>query len=397
VQNLNAFVQDYVIPLRDKKILSTDDLQSILCNLELIRSWNVEFLHQLESAIDDERGFGDLFLEMLPMLRQLYAQYNENYAHAMHLYEKFKKNKDFAAFIESGSKSRQMSKSEAGGEEPNVAASPSKTFISFLYLPIQRILAYYSLLKDLVSETPKDHPDYEALHAALEQVNAAVDHADKLANQRKNIDKVISIQSQLIGNYNASLAQPHRRFVYEGDVFLIVGKALKERRLILFNDVLLCTKKKHKNNLKVDFLEPLEMLRVEEPDDLKERHSFRLIAAAKEYTLLSSTEKAYWMELISTTIMRLKAPRPSLPFLADIEQSKNKAGDHEKERTRVTENVNVDVGDASKDSDHQRGFSFEEETKRERLIQRILMWSKMDDDTAIACQVRRFGAQLEKA
>jgi len=59
-----------------------------------------------------------------------------------------------------------------------------------------------------------------------------------------------------------------------------------------------------------------------------------LIAAAKEYTLLSSTEKAYWMELISTTIMRLKAPRPSLPFLADIEQSKNKAGDHEKERTR---------------------------------------------------------------
>jgi len=42
-----------------------------------------------------------------------------------------------------------MSKSEAGGEEPNVAASPSKTFISFLYLPIQRILAYYSLLKVL--------------------------------------------------------------------------------------------------------------------------------------------------------------------------------------------------------------------------------------------------------
>jgi len=76
--------------------------------------------------------------------------------------------------------------------------------------------------------------------------------------------------SALIGvQYNASLAQPHRRFVYEGDVFLIVGKALKERRLILFNDVLLCTKKKHKNNLKVDFLEPLEMLRVEEPDDLK--------------------------------------------------------------------------------------------------------------------------------
>lgn len=131
VHNLNAFLHDYVIPIRDKKILSTDELQGILCNLELIRRWNVEFLNQLESALEDERGFGELFLEMvlhlmfspglcsrpsasdhllvgggtlwahqLPMLRQLYAQYNENYAHAMDHYEKCKKNKEFAAFIE---------------------------------------------------------------------------------------------------------------------------------------------------------------------------------------------------------------------------------------------------------------------------------------------------------
>jgi hypothetical protein len=33
------------------------------------------------------------------------------------------------------------------GEEFNVVPSPAKNFLSFLYLPIQRILAYYSLLK----------------------------------------------------------------------------------------------------------------------------------------------------------------------------------------------------------------------------------------------------------
>ncbi len=69
VHNLNAFLHDYVIPIRDKKILSTDELQGILCNLELIRRWNVEFLNQLESALEDERGFGELFLEMvLPLM-----------------------------------------------------------------------------------------------------------------------------------------------------------------------------------------------------------------------------------------------------------------------------------------------------------------------------------------
>jgi hypothetical protein len=43
--------------------------------------------------------------------------------------------------------------------------------------------------------------------SALQQVNATVDHADKLANQRKNIDKVISIQSQLIGDVRVPVPQ----------------------------------------------------------------------------------------------------------------------------------------------------------------------------------------------
>ncbi len=34
------------------------------------------------------------------MLRQLYAQYSENYAQAMETYEKAKKNKEFALFLE---------------------------------------------------------------------------------------------------------------------------------------------------------------------------------------------------------------------------------------------------------------------------------------------------------
>lgn len=61
-----------------------------------------------------------------------------------------------------------------------------------------------------------------------------------------------------------SLAQPHRRFVYEGDVMSVVGKTHRERRLILFNDILLCVQAKKYKGLKIDFLEPLETLRVED-------------------------------------------------------------------------------------------------------------------------------------
>jgi len=65
VENLQSLLNDYVIPLRDKKILPPDDLHDIFCNVELLRSWNVQFLEQLEGLLEDGCGFGELFLEMV--------------------------------------------------------------------------------------------------------------------------------------------------------------------------------------------------------------------------------------------------------------------------------------------------------------------------------------------
>jgi len=44
----------------------------------------------------------------------------------------------------------------------------------------------------------------------------------------------------------------------------IVGKTQRERRLFLFNDILLCVQPKKNKGLQVDFLEPLETLRLED-------------------------------------------------------------------------------------------------------------------------------------
>eukprot|EP01098_Paradermamoeba_levis_P007216 TRINITY_DN2986_c0_g3_i2.p1 TRINITY_DN2986_c0_g3~~TRINITY_DN2986_c0_g3_i2.p1 ORF type:complete len:118 (-),score=3.89 TRINITY_DN2986_c0_g3_i2:412-765(-) len=110
------------------------------------------------------------------------------------------------------------------------------------------MIAYDSLLKDIIQNTPKDHLDYPHLLAALRAVRDAADNADARAKQRKNIDKVIAIQNTLTGVSN--LAVPHRRFIFEGEVTLIRGQGynmkFKDRHLFLFNDLLLCTKQKNK-------------------------------------------------------------------------------------------------------------------------------------------------------
>jgi len=292
---------------------------------------------------------------MIPLLRQLYAQYSENYAQAMETYERAKRNKEFVSFVEKVEK-------EQGEEKP---ANQPKIFLNFLYLPIQRMIAYDSLLKDLTTETPANHPDHSNLCKALKALREAADHADKLANQRKNIDKVLSIQSQLIGETGeyTSLAQPHRRFVYEGDVMSIVGKTQRERRLFLFNDILLCAQPKKNRGLNVDFLEPLETLRLEDmyQEDIQDSgYCFRLHSYAKQYTLLS-TDKAYWLQILADSIRR--------------RQSKN-----ESEKPEL--------------SFHARG-SLEEETSREKLISCIVAWSKLSDEE-IAQNVRLFASRLEK-
>ncbi|KAL6061286.1 FYVEtype Zn finger-containing protein [Balamuthia mandrillaris] len=413
VRNLNTFLKDYVIPLRDKKIIPSEDLQDILCNLELIRNWNEQFLEEMEGLLEDDCEFGKLFMEMIPMLRQLYAQYNENYAHAMEAYEKCKKNKEFATFLETVARKRSEE------ERPTNSTSPPtycNNFLNFLYLPIQRMIAYDFLLKDLTAETPPDHPDHDNLNAALKLLREAADHADKLANQRKNIDKVISIQSQLLGEFT-SLARPHRRFVYEGDVILVVGRTHRERHMFLFNDVLLCVHlKKKARGYKIDFLEPLETLQVGLANDSLAdfRHAFRLNSPAKEYTLLS-VDKSYWMQLISDSIKRHLAKASGVPELTagnrpssssgatnstdqgreNDETSSSSSNHHHHHTTSFTKGKSSSTASSSSSSSSSAMIKEDEEINFPELLRHIVQWAHMEDEALAMEQLRRLASRLQ--
>lgn len=357
---MNAFIRDYVVPLRTEKIIPGQSLRNLLSNLELIRTWNEKLLSQLETEVGEDDAFGFIFLDMIPLLRQLYAQYSENYENlAMKTYEKFKTNKEFANFLRVA-QAKEKSAAENGMIQ-------SKDFLSFLYLPIQRMMAYNSLLTDIIRETPRDHKDYDNLETALKLLRDAELHADLLAKQRRNIDKVVQIQNHLTGEFT-NLAQPHRRFVHEDDVQLVTGKTVKDRRLFLFNDILLCTRPKKRDLYRFEFLEPLGTLRIEcdfdtpRDTDFDSRIAFRLVASAKEYTVLTR-DKHYWVNMISEVKSKLRT-RP------------------EDSAASVPAEVKM--------------FNFDDETSREKLINRILKWSKMEDEEQVVKELRRFAYKLEK-
>lgn len=81
----------------------------------------------------------------------MYTQYNENYEQALATYEKLKReNKKFQDFISvRPSSSSHYSLTHA---QEKISAG-GKDLLSYLYLPIQRILAYEALLKVRLKRT----------------------------------------------------------------------------------------------------------------------------------------------------------------------------------------------------------------------------------------------------
>eukprot|EP01103_Thecamoeba_quadrilineata_P013090 TRINITY_DN3529_c0_g1_i3.p1 TRINITY_DN3529_c0_g1~~TRINITY_DN3529_c0_g1_i3.p1 ORF type:complete len:249 (-),score=47.52 TRINITY_DN3529_c0_g1_i3:198-944(-) len=235
-------------------------------------------------------------------------------------------------------------------KQKDISENKTKDLLSYLYLPIQRIIAYHSLLKNILHLTPPDHPDYDHLSNAYQSLVETQYHANHRAQQRKNIDKIIEIQNSLLGQ-DAQLILPHRRYVYEGEV--ILGKNLKDRYIYLFNDLLLCTKKKGKF-LKIDFIEPLETLKV--ADVKEEFRQFRLQSSSNEYIIMAE-DKQHWIKTISGAIKALKS------------------GEND-----------------SKINSHNHI----EESTRESLMNRIITWSKMEDPQVVLREIKDLAATLEK-
>jgi len=322
-------------------ILPGNVFPDIFSNIQLITNWHATFLQSLETLLECGDTFAETLVEMLPVLRQFYTQYNENYDHAMETLENAKKLKAFAAFLEK--------------KQKDIAENKVKDLLSYLHLPIQRMIAYDSLIKDIVSLTRQDHDDYQALTNAYNGLREIQEHANQRSLQRKNINRVVEIQNSLIGG-DTQLALPHRRYVSEGDVFL--GKEKKDRHLFLFNDLLVCVKLKKSDQKKaklyqIDFAEPLETLKVETVADT--RGQFRLYSSSREYYIISDNTN-HWVQLITDTIKQLKGEGPKAI------SAHNKI----------------------------------EESSRESLMNRIIAWSKMDNRDLVISQIKELAVILEK-
>jgi len=243
-------------------------------------------------------------------------------------------------------------------------------------LPIQRMIMYDSLLKDIVVLTPPNHQDYEYLCTSYKLLRSMDKAANRVVEKRKNLETVMKIQNSLAGD--VCIALPHRRHVFEEDVMLVIGKNHKERTLYLFNDILLVAKLRKKNKYDVDTILPLDKINVDDLED--DRHLFKITVTevgGGDYIFYSAEHKPSWIQLLGSTIKKLHILPPEISDLrveAEEHAEAQKEGRVEKE---LLQNGEVPL-------------------TKYMLMKKIIKWSEMNNQEAIMHEIKKMANRIQK-
>mmetsp|Transcript_19181 Transcript_19181/g.53846 ORF Transcript_19181/g.53846 Transcript_19181/m.53846 type:complete len:488 (+) Transcript_19181:60-1523(+) len=308
VQSLRTLIGLWLLPLQnladeDDQILSREDIKDIFSNIQLLLGVNEQLLDEMVKRIDSwkhsdataHRHFADILDRYAPMFK-LYTEYCSNYTLAQEtFFREMNGNERFQDFLRS-TWDMMDNKME---------------FPAFMIMPIQRVPRYILLMRDLLEKTSFDHPDYPLIQRAIRKLEEVASHANAAIKQGENVEKILKIQSQIIGAND--LLQPARVFVMEGELMKIMSTGVRPCWYILFNDIMIYGYKRIADKIqkKGEFFLGTTWIRdLFDTDQLS--NLFQIVAEKKTYTVYAKTpeEKEKWISTLGKVIDDLIESRP---------------------------------------------------------------------------------------
>eukprot|EP01103_Thecamoeba_quadrilineata_P013698 TRINITY_DN3880_c0_g1_i1.p1 TRINITY_DN3880_c0_g1~~TRINITY_DN3880_c0_g1_i1.p1 ORF type:complete len:640 (-),score=125.84 TRINITY_DN3880_c0_g1_i1:16-1908(-) len=209
ISDIQILLDLYNKPLKEKGIITKPEQVTIFSNIEMILSINRELLEDFESSLTKSQSIcyiGEVFIKKTDYLK-LYTIYCNNHPHSRQtIKECIQSNHHFAEFLK---------------ECESDPRSRNQTLLSFLIKPIQRVCKYPLFLRELLKNTSQESQDYDILTKALQKIQTLCDYIEekKLAYET-GVEKLLQIQS-LISGMDRGIVAPTRRFVKEGNVFVL--------------------------------------------------------------------------------------------------------------------------------------------------------------------------------
>ncbi|XP_030648416.1 T-lymphoma invasion and metastasis-inducing protein 1 [Chanos chanos] len=198
VKDLNCLIEKYLTPLQKERFLSQDELDVLFGNLAEMVEFQVEFLKTLE---DGTRLVPDLDrLERVDQFKKVLFSLGGSF---LYYADRFK---IYSAFCASHTKvPKVLAKAKTDPEfkafldERNPRRQHSSTLESYLIKPIQRVLKYPLLLRELHSLTDPDSEEHYHLDVAMKAMNTVASHINEMQKIHEEygavFDQLISEQS----------------------------------------------------------------------------------------------------------------------------------------------------------------------------------------------------------
>ncbi|XP_034405445.1 T-lymphoma invasion and metastasis-inducing protein 1-like isoform X2 [Cyclopterus lumpus] len=199
VKDLSCLIECYLTPLQKESFLTQDELDVLFGNLGEMVEFQVEFLRTLEDGIrlvpDLERlerveqfkkvlfSLGGSFLYYADRFK-IYSAFCASHTKVPKVLAKAKTDPDFKAFL----------------AERNPRQQHSSTLESYLIKPIQRVLKYPLLLKELYSLTDPESEEHYHLDVAMKAMNKVASHINEMQKLHEEYGAVFD---QLINDQTA--------------------------------------------------------------------------------------------------------------------------------------------------------------------------------------------------
>nr|KAF6463384.1 TIAM Rac1 associated GEF 2 [Molossus molossus] len=239
VKDLSCLFELYLEPLQNETFLTQDEMESLFGSLPEMLEFQKVFLETLEDGISASSDFNTLetpsqFRKLLFSLGGSFLYYADHFK----LYSGFCANHIKVQKVLERAKTDNAFKAFLGARNPT--KQHSSTLESYLIKPVQRVLKYPLLLRELVSLTDHDSEEHYHLTEALKAMEKVASHInemqkiyedygtvfDQLVAEQSGTEKEVTELSmgELLMHSTVSWLNP----------FLSLGKARKDLELTVF-------------------------------------------------------------------------------------------------------------------------------------------------------------------
>lgn len=229
-KTLEDIEKNYMIPL--KQVLTPQEMEAIFVNLEDIIRVHFALLRAIDlTMVSGGNGLGKIFLDFKERLL-IYGQYCSHMENAQKtLDELIATREDVKCKVEECTMKVQEGKFKLQ---------------DLLVVPMQRVLKYHLLLKELVSHS-MDRPERQQLKEALEAMQDLAMYINEVKRDNETLKKISEFQSS-IENLQVKLEEYGRpKIDGELKVCSIVNRTKQDRYIFLFDKVVIVCKRKGYN------------------------------------------------------------------------------------------------------------------------------------------------------